>query len=143
MSDKIYGSFNTLSITGRVSHLEVKDGKWGEYLSVSLLTELENDGRTISVQFTNKNGLMTMFKNGNLNTGRLLTVTGHLEGFAETYINKAGQTEMLTRPRLILSAGAQVLTGGLGPAAKKDRMIVHTADSSAPVDAAPVLEPVA
>lgn len=140
MSDKIYASFNTLSITGRVSHLEVKDGKYGEFLSVSLLTELENDGRTITVQFTNKNGLLTMFKNGNLNTGRLLTVTGHLEGFAETYVNKAGQTEMLTRPRLTLSAGAMVLAGGLGPSAKKDRIVVNTSESSvAPVDAAPVV----
>ena len=140
MSDKIYASFNTLSITGRVSYLEVKDGKYGEFLSVTLLTELENDGRTISVQFTNKNGLLTMFKNGNLNTGRLLTVTGHLESFAETYVNKQGATEMLTRPRLTLSAGAQVLAGGMGPSAKKDRVIVHTSEASpAPVDAAPVL----
>ena len=140
MSDKTYASFNTLTITGRVSHVELKTGQYGEFLSVTMLTELENDGRTIAIQFTNKNGLMTMFKNGNLKKGRLMTVTGHLESFAENFINAKGQVETLKRPRLSLSAGAQVLAGGLGPAAKEDRMIVHTAETSAaPVDAAPVV----
>lgn len=141
MSDKTYASFNTISITGRVSHVEMKTGKWGDFLSVTMLTELADDGRTIAVQFTNKNGLMTMFKNGNLKSGRLMTVTGHLEAFAETYVNAKGEVEMLTRPRLTLSAGAQVLAGGLGPAAKKDRVIVQNTivKGAPPVDVAPVV----
>ena len=104
-----YASFNVLTITGRVSHAEVVEGKYGEFLAVTVLTELVNDGKTVAVQFNNTNGLLGMVKKGHELKGRLVTVTGHLEGFTELYFDKkAGKTKRLQRPRLNLGQ-AQIL----------------------------------
>lgn len=119
-STKSYAQFNVLTITGRVSHAELVDGKYGEFVAVTLLTELMNDTEAVAVQFNSTNGLLTLYKNGHLTTGRRLTVTGHLEGFSEIYFDKKlGKARRLQRPRLQLGK-AQVLDGGLGPASKKE-----------------------
>ena len=120
MSKSSYASFNTLTITGRVSHAELVDGKYGEFLAVTLLTELKDDASAIAVQFNNTNGLLSLYKSGWLNNGRSVTVTGHLESFTELYFDKkSGKTKRLQRPRLNLSK-AQVLDGGMGPGAKRE-----------------------
>ena len=121
MSDKTYASFNVLTIVGRISHAEIKQGKYGEFLSCTLLTELMNDTEAVSVEFTSTNGLLTLFKNGHLTNGRRLTVTGHLESFSELYLNKeTGKRAVRKRPMLKLGR-VQVLDGGIGPA-KKDEV---------------------
>ena len=43
MSDKTYAQFNTLTITGRVSHTEVVEKDGDKWVSVTLLSELVND----------------------------------------------------------------------------------------------------
>ena len=89
MSDsKSYAQFNSLTITGRVSHAELVEGKYGEFLAVTLLTELKDDASAIAVQFNNTNGLLSLYKSGWLNNGRSVTVTGHLESFTELYFDK-------------------------------------------------------
>ena len=124
MSDsKSYAQFNSLTITGRVSHAELVEGKYGEFLAVTLLTELKDDASAIAVQFNNTNGLLSLYKSGWLNNGRSVTVTGHLESFTELYFDKkSGKTKRLQRPRLQLSK-AVVFDGGLGPAKKADAEI--------------------
>ena len=120
MSDKTYAQFNTLTITGRISHAELVKGKYGEFLAVTLLTELKDDASAIAVQFNTTNGLLSLYKKGWLNNGRMVTVTGHLESFTELYLNKeTGKRAMLKRPRLTLSK-AVVFEGGLGPAKRED-----------------------
>ena len=121
MSDsKSYAQFNSLTITGRVSHAEVVEGKYGEFIAVTLLTELKDDASAIAVQFNNTNGLLSLYKSGWLNNGRSVTVTGHLESFTELYFDKkSGKTKRLQRPRLQLSK-AVVFDGGLGPAKKAE-----------------------
>jgi hypothetical protein len=137
MTDKTYAQFNSITITGRVSHAEVIQGQYGEFLAVTLLSELVNDGKAIAVQFNTTNGLLSLYKSGWLTNGRSVTVTGHLKSFAETYFNKeTGKTSMLQRPRLTLDK-AVVFDGGLGPAKKEDTVAV------APVDNAEVLMPAA
>jgi hypothetical protein len=50
----------------------------------------------------------------------MITVTGHLNKFEETYFNKkTGKRAILSRPRLTLGQ-AQVLHGGMGPGAKRE-----------------------
>lgn len=133
MTDKTYAQFNSVTITGRVSHAEIVQGQYGEFLAVTLLSELVNDGKAIAVQFNTTNGLMSLFKSDWLPNGRSVTVTGHLKAFAETYFDKKeGKTKMLQRPRLTLDK-AVVFDGGLGPAKKEDIAGV------APVDNAEVL----
>ena len=132
-----YAQFNVLTITGRVSHAEVVEGKYGEFLAVTVLTELVNDGKTVAVQFNNTNGLLGMVKKGHELKGRLVTVTGHLEGFTELYFDKkAGKTKRLQRPRLNLGQ-AQVLPGGLGAGKKREAEVVDDGDLD--IDEAPAL----
>ena len=120
MSDyKTYASFNSLTIAGRLSHAEEVDYNGKQWLSVTLLTELVDEGKTISVTFNTTNGLYSLYKSGHLQNGRRITVTGHLASFTELYFDKAaGKTKVLKRPVLHLTK-AQVFDGGLGPAAKK------------------------
>ena len=121
MSDsKIYASFNTLTITGRVYHAEIVKGQYGEFLAVTLMTELTDDGESVCVQFKNTNGLLSLAKKGWLNNGRRVTVTGHLRSFTELYFDKkVGKTKRLKNARLNLDK-AVVFDGGLGPAKKAD-----------------------
>ena len=139
-----YANFNTLTVTGRVSDLKVLKGQYGESLVVTMITTLETDGEESNVVFTNKNGLMTMFKNGNLEVGRQLTVTGHIKSIEQVYTDKGGAVRMLKRPRLNLKQ-AQVLDGGLGPAPKKEATpstVGQIVEMNQPVvDAAPDITP--
>jgi len=124
MSDyRTFALFNTLTITGRLSFAEVVKGNNGDYLSVTLISELTDGAEGISVSFTTNNGLMSLFNKGYLNKGRMITVTGHLNKFEETYFNKqTGKRAILQRPRLSLGQ-AQVLHGGMGPGAKREDVV--------------------
>ena len=123
MSDrKSFAMFNTLTITGRLSFAEVVNGNNGDYLAVTLISELTDGSEGIAVQFTTTNGLMSLFNSGYLQSGRMITVTGHLNKFEETYFNKkTGKRAILQRPRLTLGQ-AQVLHGGLGAGAKREEL---------------------
>ena len=137
MSDynKTYAQFNTLTITGRVSHTELVESKNGEFLAVTLLSDLKDDGEAVAVTFNTSNGLMSLSKKGFLNNGRMVTVTGHLDSFTELYFDaKLGKTRRLKRAKLHL-VQAQVFAGGLGPAKKSDDVIDQDADIE--VDEAP------
>ena len=124
MSEKTYSQFNSLTITGRVSHAEVVEGKYGEFLAVTLLTELKDETPAVAVQFNNTNGLLSLYKGGYLNNGRSVTVTGHLESFTELYFDKkTGKTRRLQRPRLQLSK-AVVFDGGLGAPKREEAPVV-------------------
>ena len=139
MSDqKSYAQFNSITITGRVSHAEVVEGKYGEFLAVTLLTELKDDAAAVAVQFNNTNGLLSLYKSGWLTNGRSVTVTGHLESFTELYFDKkSGKTKRLQRPRLQLSK-AVVFDGGLGPAKKAEAQVSDDLE----IDEAPAVEAV-
>ena len=134
-----YANHNVLTFTGRVMNAHTISGKYGESLSVTMITTLEKDGEELNIQFTNKNGLMTMFNNGNLVTGMALTVTGHISKVEQVYVDKAdGQTKLLKRPRVTLKA-ATVFDGGVGPKPKKEVMPSTAGQviASAPVDSTP------
>ena len=64
-----WANHNVFTFTGRVMDAHLMNGQYGETLSVTMITTMVTDGAAMSVQFTNKNGLMTMFKNGNLVKG--------------------------------------------------------------------------
>ena len=137
-----WANHNVFTFTGRVMDAHLINGQYGESLSVTMITTLETDGAELNVQFTNKNGLMTMFKNGKLVTGMVLTVTGHLNKVEQVYVDKAdGATKLLKRPRITLKA-ATVFDGGLGPKPKKEAMPSTAGQviKSAPVDPTPEVE---
>ena len=140
MDSKTYAQFNSITITGRVSHAELVNGQYGEFLAVTLLSELQDDGKAVAVQFNTTNGLLSLYKKGWLNNGRSVTVTGHLKSFAETYFNKqTGKRAILQRPRLTLDK-AVVFDGGLGPAKRDNAEELEQPSSEgkvAPIDQAP------
>ena len=142
---KNWANHNVFTFTGRVMDAHLINGQYGESLSVTMITTMVTEGAAMSVQFTNKNGLMTMFKNGNLVKGMQLTVTGHVTKVECTYIDKnTGVMAELKRPRMTLQA-ATVFDGGLGPKPKQEVMPSTTNQvvASAPVDAAPTLDEIA
>ena len=114
-----YAQLNVLTITGRVSVLELLDGQYGKALAVTMISTMETEGETVNITFTNKNGLMTMFNNGKLEVGRQLTVTGHIKSVEQVYTDKDGSVRLLKRARMNLKQ-VQVLDGGLGPAPRKE-----------------------
>ena len=133
---KAYASFNTLTITGRVSHAELVKANGSEFLAVTLLTELKDDQPAVAVTFNTSNGTMALYKAGRLNNGRLVTVTGHLDSFTELYFDKkAGKTKRLQRPKLHL-VYAQVLPGGYGPGKKAE---AASGEDDLDIDEAPAI----
>lgn len=135
-NDRTFAQFNALTITGRVSFAEVVDGQYGEFLSLTVLSELINDAEAISIKINSNNGLLADFKKGKLVPGRRITVTGHVSGFSETYVDKnTGTSAFRRRPELKLS-NAVVLSGGYGPLKKEEAGDVV-------LDEAPALESVA
>ena len=127
MSDKTYAQFNSLTITGRVSHAELASNKGSEFLAVTLLTNLVDDAEAIQVTFNTTNGLMSLYKSGWLNNGRLVTVTGHVAQVSELYFDKKQQKRAVRKRPLIHLTKAQVFDGGLGPAKKDDDVIIDEA----------------
>ena len=133
-----YANFNTLVVTGRISHVEKASKNGSTFLAISLLTNLQDDVDAVQVTFNTSNkGLMALYAKGFLHKGRYVTVTGKLVEFSELYFNKeTGKRAVRKRPTMHLKA-AQVLDGGLGPI-KKDAV---KAPSEVEVDEAPELEP--
>ena len=159
-----YANFNTLTVQGRVYNAEIVTRNGEEFLSVTVISNLDKDGNAVTYSFTNSNGIMALFTKGFLPTGRQVTIVGRIKAVAETYFDKkSGQTMMLKHPKITLE-GVQIPSGGLGamPAdktapvrrtgvvvssaqAQKD---VHTQfnemlDRKAPVDKAPAVAAVA
>ena len=142
---KTYAQFNTVSVTGRVYNAEIVNYNGSEFLSVTLITTLQDDGQEITVKFTNSNGLKSLQQKGYLPTGRLMTVTGHIVDVSSTYTNKAGEIITLKRPQMKLN-NVVVADGALGPI-PADKRKVNTVtpgqvvkQAEAPVDATPEVE---
>ena len=114
---KNYASFNQFAVDGTISNISEVSGKNGDYIAVTLITNLMNEDEGCTVEFTNSDGLMALYQKGFLPTGRRVTVTGHIRTVAETYTNKEGEVVMLKRPKINL-VDAQIPTGGLGPMPK-------------------------
>jgi len=138
-----YASFNTFTVQGRIFYSEVKTGQYGEYLSVDIISTLVRDGAEVNVIFTDNAGLLALAKKGHLDKGRQVTLTGRLAGVTETYINKAGEPQMLRRPQITMTQ-VSILDGGLGAkprATMTPNQVVRGAQDEAEaqpeVDAAP------
>ena len=107
-----YANVNQLTFTGRISATKVVSGKNGDFLAVTLITNIAND-KSVNVVFNDSDGIMKLGANGKLPVGRMITVTGTIDNVSEVYIDKAGQPVLRKRPELKL-VGASILRGGLG-----------------------------
>ena len=108
---KSYASFNSVTFQGRVFDATVVDGKYGEFLSVTIITNLVNDDDGITVVFNSSNGLLKLHKDGYFNKGRQVHVTGRIAGVSEVF-EKDGELNVRKRPQITLdSTTAQVMLG--------------------------------
>lgn len=115
-----YANFNSITVQGRVFAVELVENNGGEFLAVTLITNLVNGDNGMTVTFNNSNGIMGLFNKGYLPVGRQLTIVGHVASITSTY-EKGGKTYDLKRPKMHLT-GAALLDGGLGPAPKDAEM---------------------
>jgi len=145
---KAYANFNTLTVSGRVYNAEIVSYNGDEYLSVTVISNLDGDGNAVTYSFTNSNGIMGLFNKGYLPVGRQVTIVGRIKGVSETYFDKkSGQTLMLKHPKISLE-GVQIPSGGLGAmpgdknaSVRRTGVVVSPAQAQkqAPVDEAPTL----
>ena len=146
MTNATYANFNTVSFQGVVLDIKVLDGQYGEYVAVTVITNLADDksgaDTGINVTFNNSNGLLGLHKKGWLPVGRQVTVTGTLAGVSETY-EKAGELHIRKRPQITLdSKTVQMHTGAMpkekqAPAATSGKRVIRRFEAK--VD--PVVDP--
>lgn len=145
-----YVQFNQVTVTGRVAKAEVVTSKRDndQFLAVTVLTTLTTNGQTCAFTFTDSNGLLGLHNAGYLPVGRQVTVSGHIAGVKETYVDNAGNINLLSTPQIKLS-GAMIPDGGLGAMPKDKTAVVSkstvirpsdaSAQAAAPVDETPQL----
>lgn len=104
-----FRDFNSVVVEGRISHVKVVPGQYGEYAAVTCITNLKDGAEGITVQFTSAAGILKLVKAGHLMAGRRVHITGTLAGFASSY-EKDGVLVPLQRPRMQLT-GVQLKLG--------------------------------
>ena len=139
-----YGQYNMMTATGRITYVEIKPGRNGEFLSLNVVTTLSTDGQEIDLTIADSGQLLDMFKRGYLMKGREITISGHILNLRFSYNDKNGVLQMLTRPQAKL-VDCAIFSGGLGripKSAQQQRAQVTpaAAKSQAPVDATPAVE---
>jgi hypothetical protein len=77
--------FQQISLHGRIAHMELATHEGQDFLAVTLMHTI-SENTNIRVRFTNSNGLMTAFNNGNLIVGQELTIGGTLKGIRAFYM---------------------------------------------------------
>ena len=113
---KTYANFNSATFQGRIFDATVASGQYGEFVAITVITNLSDDTDGVTVTFNNSNGLLALAKKGHLTKGRMVHVTGHISGMTEVY-EKDGVTQLLKRPRLTLDSNTAQLVLGAIPAA--------------------------
>ena len=113
---KSYANFNSATFQGRIFDATVAKGQYGEFVAITVITNLSDDTDGVTVTFNNSNGLLALAKKGHLTNGRMVHVTGHISGVTEVY-EKDGVTQLLKRPRLTLDSNTAQLVLGAMPAA--------------------------
>ena len=140
-----YASFNTFTVQGRIFHSEVKTGQYGDFLSVNVISTLVKDGAEVIITFTDNADLLSLAQKGHLDKGRMVTVTGRLNGVSEVYTNKQGEPQQRRRPEIAMKQ-VSILDGGLGAKPREEGRTTVTpnqvvnavkADAEVAVDQAP------
>ena len=117
---KTYANFNSSTFQGRIFDATVAEGKYGEFVAITVITNLSDDSDGVTVTFNNSNGLLSLAKKGHLTKGRMVHITGHISGVTEVY-EKDGEVQMLKRPRLTLDSNTAQLVLGAVPKADAQR----------------------
>jgi hypothetical protein len=119
MSDttKKLPDFQQAIFHGRIAYMEVATHEDREFLVVTLAHTM-SENTDVRVKFTNSNGLLTAYRNGNLVVGQELTASGTLKGIRSFYMKDDVLTP-LKNPELQLRCTGYVF--GSKPQSIKDQ----------------------
>jgi hypothetical protein len=118
-----YSNFNTATFEGRVFDASIANGPYGEFLGVTIITNLVDGTETvadegITITFNNANGLLKLHKQGLFGKGRRVHVTGTISKVSEVY-EKDGELHIRKRPQLTLDSKTVQVKLGAAPATDK------------------------
>jgi len=139
---KSYAQFNTATFEGRVFDATVVDGQYGEFLAVTVITNLVDGDDGITVTFNNSNGLLKLHKDGYFNKGRRVHVTGAITDISQVY-EKDGELQLRKRPQLALDSKTVSVKLGAAPATEASASgtkVIRKVVKTAPVDPTPTVE---
>jgi hypothetical protein len=115
---KSYANFNTVTFEGRVFDATIAKGAYGEFLAITIITNLQDGDEGITVTFNDGNGLMKLHQQGYFDKGRRVHVTGAISGISEVY-EKDGEIHVRKRPQLMLDSKTVQVKLGAAPASDK------------------------
>ena len=95
---------------GGVQHVELKANANGEFVAVTVITNLKDGEKGVAVRFTSSNGILKLAKAGHLMAGRRVHITGSISEFKNAYTNADGVIVPLSRPQIQLQA-VQLMLG--------------------------------
>jgi hypothetical protein len=95
---KKYADFQQVVFHGRIAYMEAVNYDGKEFLAVTLMHTL-SETTDLRIRFTNGNGLLTAYRNGNLVVGQELTISGNIKGIRAFYM-KEDELVPLKHPEL-------------------------------------------
>ena len=140
MAQTRYAQFNALTVTGRIFNSEIATNDGNDFLSVSVISTATKDGEDLVYTFTNSDGLMALFNKGQFNTGREVTITGHVVGVRTAYRTKDGAVKLLKRPEIRLQS-VSCLAGGLGRMPNAESATDNLGGMTIAIDETPEVSP--
>ena len=63
-SNKVYSNFNSATFQGRIFDATVTKGQYGEFVAITVITNLADDTDGVTVTFNNSNGLAVPCQEG-------------------------------------------------------------------------------
>ena len=139
---KSFSNFNTATFEGRVFDATIVNGQYGEFLAITVITNLVDGDEGITVTFNNSNGLLKLHKDGYFNKGRRVHVTGAISDISQVY-EKDGELQLRKRPQLTLDSKTVQVKLGAAPAtdaSASGTKVIRKVVKTAPVDPTPSLE---
>jgi hypothetical protein len=84
-TQKKSADLQSVTLHGRIAHMELVSYNDQEFLSVSLMHTI-SDNTDVRVRFTNSNGLLTAYRNNTVVVGQELTISGGIKGIRSFYM---------------------------------------------------------
>ena len=100
---KQYADSSQVQFQGRIAFIKqfVSEEDNTTFIGVKMIHNL-NSMVSVTLTFTNNNGLNTAFTNGNLVVGQELRVYGRINGIRTTYMDDQNNLQVLKRPEIQL-----------------------------------------
>ena len=112
-----YPDAQQLTIHGRIAFLEEAEHEDRTFLAVKVYTTI-SDVLTVAIRFGNSNGLLTAYRNGNLQVGQELTLMGRIKAIRAFYM-KDDELKPLQKPELQMTVQQYIF--GSKPQPKADK----------------------